>query len=75
MLELDEASQSQAARGQPSVFNTSLAVGEGASNEWISVSNGLHFNVPLAFVALALMALAEIFRRGAELEDEQALVV
>lgn len=56
-------------------FITSLAVGEGASSEWIAVSNGLHFNAPLAFVALALVALAEIFRRGAELEDEQALVV
>ena len=27
------------------------------------------------FMALVLVALAEVFRRGAELEDEQALVV
>ena len=32
-------------------------------------------DVPMIFVALGLVALAEVFRRGAELEDEQSLVV
>jgi hypothetical protein len=41
----------------------------------IAVAGGLHLDAPLLFVALALVALAEIFRRGAELEDEQSLVI
>lgn len=39
------------------------------------LGTGLDLNVPLILVALVLIALAEIFRRGAALEDEQALVV
>ena len=38
-------------------------------------AGGPRVDLPLAFVALVLIALAEIFRRGAELEAEQALVV
>lgn len=39
------------------------------------VFGGLHLDLPLVFVALVLLALGEVFRRGAELEDEQSLVV
>lgn len=39
------------------------------------VFGGLHIDLPLVFVALVLLALGEVFRRGAELEDEQSLVV
>lgn len=39
------------------------------------LGTGLYLNVPVIFIALVLIALAEIFRRGAALEDEQALVV
>ena len=40
-----------------------------------AVPSGLHADLTLVPVALVLMALAEVFRRGAELEDEQSLVV
>ena len=53
----------------------SLAVSrllEGPGNQ---LGTGLDLNLPLVLVALVLIALAEIFRRGAALEDEQALVV
>lgn len=54
---------------------TSLAVREWLARSSITVSTGLHINGWLVFVALVLVALAEIFRRGAELEHEQSLVV
>ena len=54
---------------------TSLAVRSGLSSGDISVAMQPRLNVPLVFVALVLVALAEIFRRGAELEDEQSLVI
>jgi hypothetical protein len=41
----------------------------------IDVPIGLHIDGMVVFVALVLIALAEIFRRGAELEHEQSLVV
>lgn len=41
----------------------------------LRVPAGLHFDMTLVFVALVLVALAEVFRRGAELEHEQSLVV
>ena len=41
----------------------------------IDVPIGFHLDPTIVFVALVLVALAEIFRRGAELEHEQSLVV
>jgi hypothetical protein len=52
-----------------SVVRRGLAAGE------IAVPAGIHVDVLSVFMALVLVALAEVFRRGAELEDEQALVV
>lgn len=54
---------------------TSLAVGSGLTSGDISVAAAPRINLPLVFVALALVALAEIFHRGAELEDEESLVI
>ena len=54
---------------------TSLIVRGWLARNDITVSTGLHINGWLVFVALVLIALAEIFRRGAELEHEQSLVV
>jgi hypothetical protein len=54
---------------------TSLAVRGGVVSGGLAVATGLRVNVPLVFVALVLVALAEVFRRGAELETEQALVI
>lgn len=45
---------------------------EGSS---LAVLPGLHIDMPLVPVELVLLALAEVFRRGTELEDEQSLVV
>ena len=39
------------------------------------VPNALHINGTLVVVALVVMALAEVFRRGADLENDQALVI
>jgi hypothetical protein len=41
----------------------------------LAVSHGMRFDLKLIVFALILMALAEIFRRGGELEAEQSLVV
>ena len=54
---------------------TSRAVRAGLSSGSITVPRGLHVDLSAVLVALVLVALAEIFRRGAELEDEQSLVV
>jgi hypothetical protein len=57
-------------------FCTALAIRGGLrSSSAISVSSGFHINGPIVLIALGLVALAEIFRRGAELETEQSLVV
>ena len=56
-------------------FITAMAVRRGLASDSITVPAELHFSAPLIFVGLVLVALAEIFRRGAELETEQALVV
>jgi hypothetical protein len=64
-----------------SVFNgvaesvTSVAVGRGLTSGSITVPAGLYFDLRLIFIALVLVALGEIFHRGAELETEQSLVV
>jgi hypothetical protein len=54
---------------------TSMAVRSGLASGDIAVPSGLRIDTPLVLVALVLIALAEIFRRGAELEHEQSLVV
>jgi hypothetical protein len=54
---------------------TSMAVRSGLASGNIAVPRGLRIDMPLVLVALVLIALAEIFRRGAELEHEQSLVV
>ena len=55
---------------------TSMAVRSGlAAGSSVAVPEGLHIKMPLLLPALVLMALAEVFRHGAELEDEQSLVV
>jgi hypothetical protein len=46
-----------------------------AAGSSLTVPNGFHVDGTVVFVALVLMALAEVFRRGAELEHEQSLVV
>jgi len=57
-------------------FATSIAVRRGlATGSSLSVPTGFHIDLTLVPVALVLMALAEVFRRGAELEHEQSLVV
>jgi Protein of unknown function (DUF2975) len=55
---------------------TAMAVRRGlAATSSFAVPPGLHADLTLVPVALVLMALAEVFRRGTELEDEQSLVV
>jgi len=56
-------------------FITSLAVRNGLVSSELTVTTGLHINVFVVLVAFVLVALAEIFRRGAELEHEQSLVI
>jgi hypothetical protein len=56
-------------------FLTGLAVNEGLTDGGIRVPAGIHVDGPLVLFALVLLTLAEIFRRGAELEHEQSLVV
>lgn len=56
-------------------FMTSRAVGNALASSTLVVSRGLHFNQPLLLVALVLVVLAEVFRRGSELETEQSLVI
>jgi hypothetical protein len=58
-----------------SQFVTALALRGGVASPHIAVARGVRLDTPLLFVALALVALAEIFRRGAELETEQSLVI
>jgi hypothetical protein len=53
----------------------SIAIRGGLTTDRIAIATGLHFNGTSIFVGLSLVALAEVFRRGTELEDEQALVV
>lgn len=54
---------------------TTLWVRRIIAPEGVDVPLGLHFDVTLLFVGLVLVVLAEIFRRGSELETEQALVI
>ena len=55
---------------------TSIAVRRGlAAGSSLTVPTGFHPDLTLVPVALVLIALAEVFRRGAELEHDQSLVV
>jgi hypothetical protein len=55
---------------------TAIAVRRGlAPDSSLTVPGGFQIDAPLIPVALVLMALAEVFRRGAALEHEQSLVV
>jgi hypothetical protein len=54
---------------------TSLAVRRGVVSSTISVAGGPHLDLGKVFIALVVVALAEVFRRGAELEREQSLVI
>jgi hypothetical protein len=55
---------------------TSIAVRRGlAEGSSLTVPTGFHLDLSLVPVALVLIALAEVFRRGAALEEEQSLVV
>jgi hypothetical protein len=55
---------------------TSMAVRSGlATDSGLAVPRGLHVDLTFISVALVLIALAEVFRRGTQLEDEQSLVV
>jgi hypothetical protein len=50
-------------------------VRRGLINGGITVPAALHIDGRIVFGALVLIVLAEVFRRGAELEAEQSLVV
>ena len=55
---------------------TSIAVRRGlAAGSTLTVPTGFHVDLTFVPVALVLMALAEVFRRGAALEHEQSLVI
>jgi hypothetical protein len=54
---------------------TALAVKRGLTDSSIHVPTGIHIDGRLVLFALLLLTLGEIFRRGAELEHEQSLVV
>jgi hypothetical protein len=56
-------------------FWTSAVVTRAISSSSVPLAPALNIDWLVVFVALVLLALAEIFRRGAALEDEQALVV
>jgi hypothetical protein len=56
-------------------FATSLAVDRVLPPGAVALVTGPRIDMPLIFAALVLIVLAEIFRRGAELEREQALVI
>jgi hypothetical protein len=56
-------------------FVTSLAVRRGLSASGITVPVAMPIDGSLVFVAFVLVVLARIFRRGADLEHDQSLVV
>jgi hypothetical protein len=56
-------------------FVTSLAVRRGLSASSITVPVAMPIDGSLVFVAFVLVVLARIFRRGADLEHDQSLVV
>jgi hypothetical protein len=57
-------------------LTTSIAVRRGlAPDSTLAVPAGIHVDGTLVVVALVVMALTEVFRRGTELEHEQSLVI
>lgn len=57
-------------------LTTTLLVGRGLeSTVGVRVASGLHLDGSLVVFGLVLVALAEVFRRGADLEHEQSLVI
>jgi len=54
---------------------TSMAVREGVTGNTIGVTGELRLDFGNIFLALVVIALAEVFRRGTELEVEQSLVI
>lgn len=56
-------------------FLASLAVSRGLADSGIRVPTGIHVDETQVMFGLVLLTLAEVFRRGAELEHEQSLVV
>lgn len=54
---------------------TAFAVRSGVTSERVEVPLGLSIDALVILIGLVLLALAEIFRRGAELEEEQTLTV
>ena len=55
---------------------TAMVVRRGLSADSnLAIPVGVHVDATLVLVGLAVMALAEVFRRGAELEHEQSLVI
>jgi hypothetical protein len=55
---------------------TAIAVRPGvAAGGSVTIPGGLNIDLEIAVVGLILVALAEVFRRGAALEHEQSLVV
>ena len=53
----------------------SVAVRSGLADDAVRIPAGLSVDMSLVFAAFLLFTLAEIFRRGTQLEDEQSLVV
>jgi hypothetical protein len=53
----------------------SLAVRSGSISGGATIPLGFHMNGLAALIALVLVVLAEIFRRGADLEHDQSLVI
>lgn len=58
-----------------SEFVTAMAVRRGLISERVEVPLGLSVDGSVVFFGLVLLVLAEIFRRGAELEEEHALTL
>jgi hypothetical protein len=56
-------------------FVTSRFVRDALVSRSIAMADGPRVDFAFVFVALVVVALAEIFRRGAELEREQSLVI
>ena len=56
-------------------FWMSLAISQMLEGGGDRLGTGVDLNLPVMLVGLVLIGLAEIFRRGAALEEEQALVV
>lgn len=56
-------------------FIIALIVRRGLQSASVPASTGLHVDGRVVLLALLLLALAEIFRRGTQLEEEQSLVV